>query len=1065
MKHIFFLAIAFILLFAGHSVAQTVQIKKVIFQAFWWNFKNDNYPSGYANYLAELAPRLKQIGFDAIWIPPSYKNYQPTYVGYGPMDQYDLGDKYQKGVPTTPTGLGTKDELLRMIAVMHANGIEVIQDIVLNHCDGAGTSLGNGVGGIDSNAYSLRSNSGYKNFRYVSYATPSIDESLNDYWTRSGRWSKNYFNFHPNDNDNCITGDICSPLFGPDIDYTPQSFGLSSNIPTSGAPSGYPASRSFYNPAQSANYMYNGAVNWLAWFKKQTGVDGFRWDAVKHYDRNVQRDAIRNVKYNLGVANGNYAMTNVGEWIGQTGDEDAYVTEVAQASLGFGYEEHTGTFDFNLRAYGATGATLYDMVVNNYSGAFDLSLLPAQQQNKRFTDYASPSARVHRTVPFINSHDTFRPIVDTLSGGNYSQPLGIASGWNSGNELGGNGAHIDPREPRISAAYSVIMAMDGNPIVFFEDIFNLGTTGKRWSHLPTSTTDLPIWNDIANIVQCHQKLQFKEGIYKVRSAEINNGASGAFFPTGSDKTNHLVIERSGKAIIGINDQYSIDQDIYVDSDFAPGTILMDYSGANGTTTSTVFNDKRVYIKTKAVNHGVQNVFGHGYSVWAPVPNNVAFSSVTDMFAALNYTPTLNTVTTQEWEMDNDLGDSHCKSLGQGGKTPDNSPNDRVVGKIYVNAGTTVAYTLTLGTIGNGLTIDFVETQNNASVLHTNNGNTATVSGSFTNSISQWMTIKVRNTTGNTLGQKCFVRVSYTAPQVVSTVNSQSNTKISIWTSNAGTNDWNDCRNWEEGLVPACTNTVLIPHIVKFMPKMISCFTGTFINRSGLTLKSKVFLQGPYNNSTGLMNDALRTLPSFPLVSPYNTPDTISDAGILSVSGNDAIVDWIKIELRDKNTPSTIVQTRSALLQRDGDIVELDGVSPVFFNGVNADNYYVTIRHRNHLSVTTSVAQVFTENSTLFNFSNTPTHGTNAQVDVNGTKCMWAGDANGDGQIKYTYSNNDKSYISQRLNNVLTSIVSGYYNEDLNMDGFVKYTYSNNDKSVIIQNLNSVLTSIISEMSF
>jgi len=1050
LKRVFFISIAFVLFFTGSSVAQTTQIKKVIFQAFWWNFKNDNYPSSYANYLAELAPRLKQIGFDAIWIPPSYKNYSPTYVGYGPMDQYDLGDKFQKGSPTTPTGLGTKDELLRMIAVMHANGIEVIQDIVLNHCDGAGTTTG--AGGIDSNSYSLQSNSGYKNFRYVSYATPSIDESQNDYWTRSGRWSKNYFNFHPNDNDNCITGDICSPLFGPDIDYTSVSFGLSSNIPTSGVPSGYPATRPYYNPPQSASYMYNGAVNWLAWFKKQTGVDGFRWDAVKHYDRFVQRDAIRNVKYNLGVANGGYAMTNVGEWIGQTSDEDAYVTEVAQASLGFGYEEHTGTFDFNLRAYGS-GGSLYDMVSKNFNGTFDLSLLPGLQQNKRYSDYASPAARVHRTVPFVNSHDTFRPIVDTLSGGNFSKPLGDATGWDTGNELGGNGNHIDPREPRISAAYAVIMAMDGNPIVFFEDIFNLGTTGKRWSHVPTNTTDLPLWNDIANIVQCHQKLQFKAGDYKVRSSE-----SGAFFPTGSDKTNHLVFERSAKAIIGVDDQYSTDQDIWIDSDFPVGTILQDYSGANGVTTSVVQSDKRVYIKTKAVNHGVAGVFGHGYSVWAPVPNNVPFTTVANMLAYLNYTPTLNSVTTQEWEMDNDLGDSNCKSLGQGGKTPDNSPNDRVAGKFFANAGTSVAYTLTLGTVGNGLTIDFYDLS--GSLLHTNNGNNATVSGSFANATTQWITVKVRNTTTNTVGQKCYVRLSYTAPQVMSASSSASKTKISIWTSNASTNDWNDCRNWEEGLVPSCTSTVLVPHKVKYMPKMSLCFTGTFINRSGLTLKSKVFLQGPYNNSTSLMNDALRTLPSFPIASPYGTLDTITDTNVLTVSGNDAIVDWLKIELRDKNTPATVLQTRSALLQSDGDVVELDCVSPVFFNGVVTDNYYITIKHRNHLSVTTSAAQVFSENPTAFDYSTMATYGTNAQKNVGATMCMWAGDANGDGQIKYTNASNDRAIILGRLNSVLTSVASGYFNEDLNLDGIVKYTNANNDRSIILSNLNSILTTIL-----
>jgi len=70
------------------------------------------------------------MGIDAVWIPPSIKNTGKDYVGYSPFDHYDLGDKYQKGF--TGTKLGNKDELLRMVAVMHANGMDVIQDVSCN---------------------------------------------------------------------------------------------------------------------------------------------------------------------------------------------------------------------------------------------------------------------------------------------------------------------------------------------------------------------------------------------------------------------------------------------------------------------------------------------------------------------------------------------------------------------------------------------------------------------------------------------------------------------------------------------------------------------------------------------------------------------------------------------------------------------------------------------------------------------------------------------------------------------------------------------------------------------
>ena len=77
--------------------AQTTVVKKVTLEAFWWNYWNTNYQYDWADYLADLAPRLKAAGIDAVWIPPYIKNANPGDVGYVPFDNYDLGDKYQKG--------------------------------------------------------------------------------------------------------------------------------------------------------------------------------------------------------------------------------------------------------------------------------------------------------------------------------------------------------------------------------------------------------------------------------------------------------------------------------------------------------------------------------------------------------------------------------------------------------------------------------------------------------------------------------------------------------------------------------------------------------------------------------------------------------------------------------------------------------------------------------------------------------------------------------------------------------------------------------------------------------
>ena len=756
----------FVLTFIAFQSFAQQRVKKVVFQAFWWDYWNSNFKYKWADYLTELAPRLKAAGFDAIWIPPSSKSGTPNFVGYSPFDLYDLGDKYQKGGAdslSVRTRLGTKDELLRMIAVMHANGIEVIQDIVLNHVNDAGTN--NGTGGRDPQSpFSIANANGYKNFRYVSYGTPLLDESQNDYFTRNGRWPKNYTNFYPNQNNNCTTGDICSPFFGPDISFEGNAIGRSSNIPTTGSARIGTVTRNYVNPTQASNYMRDNARNWIMWLKKQTGVDGWRWDAVKHFPIYVQEDLIYNTKYVLpAFARGGENMLCIGEWIGSKGDLDNYVNAVKS-----GTEEHTGTFDFSLRGYGPNGG-IYGMVAG--FGGYNMQNLPGEQQSKRYFDYATQ--RVHRTVPFVNSHDTYRPFLSST--GDFLKPLGDATGWNTGQELGGNGQHIDPREPRLFAAYAASFALDGNPCVFFEDLFDIGTTGKRFSHQPTSLTDLPIRADIQNIVQAHQRLSFKDGDYAVPTALT--GTQAPFYTKGS-AGDHLVVERTGRAIIGITDKFnsaadnSQDEEVWVNvSNPSWRNIdLIDYSGAHGLTTTRVYDDGRVLIKTAPVGHTIAGANGHGYSIWAPAPEAFGFTSVNQMYDYLaTYNQSRSVQTTQEWEMADDLGDSHAKSLKQGGSLPANSTAQRTVGRIFAVAGTPINTALYPEINGRSQRITIQNgTGAIVSSITGNSSNTAPLTLSYTAPSTGWYTIRINNTLSTVSAQKAWVNVTYTAPTTVNT---------------------------------------------------------------------------------------------------------------------------------------------------------------------------------------------------------------------------------------------------------------------------------------------------------
>lgn len=432
--------------------------RQVVLQAYWWDYWNTNYPNGWANYLTELAPRLAQLGVDAIWIPPTIKNSGTNSVGYSPFDHYDLGDKFQKN--STKTRMGDKDELLRMVAVMHANGIDVIQDVVLNHVSNAGSS--NGSGGQDPAAMDDGQTNRFKNFRYVSFSTPASSESASNYLSRAGRFSKNWQNFYPNNNNLCCTNEINSPYWGPDVSFESNAFGLSSNA--------------LYNPVQNTDYMRNGMRNWLIWYKKQVGFDGLRLDAVKHFPAYVSEDVLWNLQYGAMWASGGAEMFAVGEWVGGTSQLDAWADAV---------QNRAGTFDFNLRF------ALSAMVSGN--GNYDLSQIPSQQQLNR-----------QRTVPFVNNHDTFRPQLSAQ--GNYT-------GWNTGSELS---PHIEPNDGRNSAAHAIALSLDGAPQIFFEDLFNIGYNGNRFGHQPNDVNALPLDSDIENLLWCHQNLHFKDGAYFVR---------------------------------------------------------------------------------------------------------------------------------------------------------------------------------------------------------------------------------------------------------------------------------------------------------------------------------------------------------------------------------------------------------------------------------------------------------------------------------------------------------------------------------------------------------------------
>jgi len=211
---------------------------------------------------------------------------------------------------------------------------------------------------------------------------------------------------------------------------------------------------------------------------------------------------------------------------------------------------------------------------------------------------------------------------------------------------------------------------------------------------------------------------------------------------------------------------------------------------------------------------------------------------------------------------------------------------------------------------------------------------------------------------------------------------------------------------------------------------------------------------------------------------------MTTAGVLTTTGANAIVDWVFLELR--STPTEVVATRSALLQRDGDIVDVDGISSVTFDAPPGD-YYVTIRHRNHLSVTTanpitfltgSCASVDFTNSTTDVYNITTSYDGNERWDLGGGLLgLWPGNADMDGDVQantdfMTNPLHDVLAIGQRvLNdpgnpfNNTNFVVSAYAKEDLNMNGGVALTAAGNDVDIVINTVENFPLNTTNDLNY
>ena len=233
-----------------------------LLQFFEWYYPAEG---GLWNQLKKETGRLKDMGIDAVWIPPAHKGIGGGEAnGYDSYDLYDLGEFEQKG--SVATKWGTKQQLIDAVKVAHDNGLRVYVDIVLNH-----------MGGADENEVIMARKVNPDN-RNESLSDPYEIEAATKFTFpgRQGKYSQFVWDYQ------CFSGidyDFKTKETG--VFKIQNEYGEGWQEVLSDEMGNYDylmfADVDFRNPN-----VIEELKRWGKWFHETVKFDGFRLDAIKH---------------------------------------------------------------------------------------------------------------------------------------------------------------------------------------------------------------------------------------------------------------------------------------------------------------------------------------------------------------------------------------------------------------------------------------------------------------------------------------------------------------------------------------------------------------------------------------------------------------------------------------------------------------------------------------------------------------------------------------------------------------------------------------------------------------
>lgn len=303
-------------------------------QYFEWNLPNDGK---LWSQLKEDARHLHDIGITSVWIPPACKADEQRDEGYAVYDLYDLGEFDQKG--TVRTKYGTRRELEEAIAALHAEGISVYLDTVMNQRSGADCTERFTACEVDPRDRRRLIGEPVEVEGWTGYTFPGRGDTYSDF-----KWHWYHFTG---------TDQVYEP--GKRAIYLIQGEGKAWSEGVDGENGNYDFlifnDVDFDHPDVAAEMK-----RWGAWIAETLRADGMRLDALKHIKNTFIGDFIHALREKLGAE-----FYAVGEyWSGDPASLNAYLEAVGRQIDLFDAPLHFRLFEASRQGRGFDLRTLLD---------------------------------------------------------------------------------------------------------------------------------------------------------------------------------------------------------------------------------------------------------------------------------------------------------------------------------------------------------------------------------------------------------------------------------------------------------------------------------------------------------------------------------------------------------------------------------------------------------------------------------------------------------------------------------------------------------------------------------